>query len=119
MEMQMRPNGSAAGLSARHLYGDGSTPGSNTDILFNAGLVNANTSTNPFFSNNKIYIPNYNLAINKAWSVDSAIENDQKQALVSISANLWSNVAAINSLSFYLRGGIFVQYSTAYLYGIK
>jgi hypothetical protein len=51
--------------------------------------------------------------------VDSVQEDNQTEAYIDVVAGLWSNTAAITSLSIKSNAGSFVQYSTAYLYGVK
>jgi hypothetical protein len=71
------------------------------------------------FANNEVTIPNYTSSNFKSYSVDSVTENNATQAYAIFVAGLWSNTAAITSITLGLSSANFVQYSTAYLYGIK
>jgi hypothetical protein len=47
-------------------------------------------------------------------------ENNATAAYMGIWGNQWSTTSAITSIKIEAQGGVnFVQYSTAYLYGIK
>lgn len=118
-------NGSTTGYTWRTLYGNGSTAYSYTQSTFFsdagfAGFGNQNTgNTASTFSNHEIYIPNYASSSNKSFSTDSVQENNAANAYATFAANLWSNSAAITSIKLAPEGFNFVQYSTAYLYGVK
>jgi hypothetical protein len=122
-------NGSQTSYSGRWLYGNGASAVSDSytgnftyaNIFGDGASATANT-----FANAEIYIPNYAGSTNKSMSSDSVMENNATTAYASIGANLWSNTAAINRVTIStsatnVTGGAqkFVQYSTAYLYGIK
>ena len=112
-------NSSSANKSARTLYGNGSTASSFTyasEIYLWLSGANSTAST---FGNSQYYIPNYVSSNNKSISIDSTSENNATLVAQSLSAGLWSNSAAITSITITCGGGNFVQYSTAYLYGIK
>jgi hypothetical protein len=80
------------------------------------GNVNSTAST---FTNTEIYIPNYAGSNNKSFSCDSVQEDNQTGAFVSLIAGLWSSSAAITQVDLYAITFNFVQYSTAYLYGVS
>ena len=88
---------------------------------YSSGQVtnNPSTFTSNTFSNAEIYIPNYAGSTNKSVSSDSVMENNATSANQALAANLWSNTAAINRITLTCNTGNFVQYSTAYLYGVK
>jgi len=111
-------NGSSSNFSGRGLYGTGSSAGSfsSTPRWFGE-VVGANATANTF-SNTSVYFSNYAGATNKSYSLDSVGENNATLANQVIYAGLWSNTAAINSISIVSTSGTFVQYSTATLYGI-
>ena len=118
----IRFNGSTSSYSSRYLYGDGSSAVSSTGgsgYVFT--IVNGNTTTSNSFSNYSIYIPNYAGSTNKSLSIDSAMENNATSAFTFLNAGLWSNSSAITSISIAdaVLSANFVQYSTAYLYGIS
>lgn len=118
-------NGSAsAQYSMLRLRGTGSAASSYSEAsqtsinFFNA--VSASTATSNTFSNNELYIPNYAGSTNKSVSFDSVQENNATAANAVLFAGLWSNTAAINRVTLASSGSNkFVQYSTAYLYGVK
>jgi hypothetical protein len=110
--------------SNRRLNAEGSTvsTSSNTSqdgfYYFN---FDGSTATSNTFCNNKMYIPNYTSSNQKSFSVDRAIENNSStENLVAIIAGIWTGTAAITSISIApYYGTLFVQHSTATLYGIK
>jgi hypothetical protein len=112
-------NGSTANGSLRYLAGNGATPFQGTDTRVGVRDINGNTSTASTFSNTEFYIPNYSGSTNKSFSADNAMENNATTAVSGISASLWSQTAAITSLSLVGATGSLMQYSTAYLYGVK
>jgi len=115
-------NGSTASFSLKLLYGTGTVAtsyGSASDNN-NVAALPAATATANTFGNGDIYIPNYTGSTYKSISADSASENNTTAAQQYFYAGLWSNTAAITSIQ--LTSGNsqnFVQYSTAYLYGIS
>ena len=115
-------NGSTANFSQRQLGGDGSSAysASRSDNL-NALLANGTGYTANVSASNEIYIPNYAGSSNKSFSSESATENNATGADLVIRAHLWSQTTAITSITLYAANaaGIFGQYSTAYLYGVK
>jgi len=117
-------NGSTSSLSARNLYGTGSAAGSFTDTAI-FGYSDAASATASTFSNVDFYVPNYAGSNYKSVSVDAVMENNATAASASLGAGLWSNTAAITSIKLQTFNNSssalanFVQYSTAYLYGIK
>lgn len=112
-------NGSTTSFTARFLEGSGSAAGSYTSPARMAGGENGSTSTASSFSNLDIYIPNYAGSTNKSASIDSVSENNATAAYMELVASLWSNTSAINQVTLTPAAGTFVQYSTAYLYGVK
>ena len=115
---EIRPNGNTTNISARVLYGFGSTVGSITDTAVYHQLTEGGITANTF-SNSSVYIPNYSGATAKSISVDTSTEGNQTNTLNAISANLWNSTAAITSLDFVpIAAGIFAIGSTISLYGI-
>ena len=112
-------NGSAASMTRRFLETtNGSTTGSgaqaNSDFIYgNAATATANT-----FGNSEMYISNYTSSNYKSVSVDNSAENNATAAFLSLMAGLWSNTAAITSISLAPLTGTFSQYSSFYLYGV-
>lgn len=114
----IRFNGVTTNLSGRSLQGDGGSPASYIEAPY--GRVNNNGTTSNTFSSTDIYIPNYAGSNYKSVSVDSASENNSGSAYLTLGAGLWSSTSAITSIQIVPNGGdTFVQYSTAFLYGIK
>ena len=121
---RFRFNGdTGSNYSNRRLYGTGSSAASNSDSAQTSsyvfGLNDASNYTANTFSNAEFYIPNYAGSAYKSISIDAVTENNATEAYSTLQAGLWSNTAAITSLTIYQDSGLFVQYSTATLYGIK
>jgi hypothetical protein len=116
-------NSSTSGYSERLLYGTGSSAGSASNALgyltWGGGVVNGASSTANTFSNHEIYIPNYAGSQSKSVSTDSVTENNSADVFTMFDAGLWANSAAITSIKMQPDSGSYVQYSNAYLYGIK
>jgi hypothetical protein len=115
-------NGTSTNYSGKVLQGNGasaSSYSSSTSYIENL-VMPAATATATTFSNGTIYVPNYTASAAKSVSIDSVTENNATTAFTSLIAGLWNNTAVITSLSIAPnQGGSFVQYSTAYLYGVK
>lgn len=79
-----------------------------------------NGATANTFGNIEFYFPNYTSSNNKSVSVDYVSENNATDAIAGLTAVLMASTATITSLSFFDRSANnFMQYSTAYLYGIS
>jgi hypothetical protein len=112
-------NGSSSSFSNRYLEGYGSTVNSYTGTTF-AGSASGNTATANTFGNSILYIPNYAGSANKSFFADGAGETNATDGLLDLVAGLWSNTAAITSITLLpTTGTSFNQYSTATLYGIN
>lgn len=122
-------NGSQVSYKGRWAEGSGSGTSSYTYTgnftYANAEGDGANATSNTF-ANAEICIPNYAGSVNKSFASISAMENNATTAYQVLGANLWSDTAVINRVTIStsatnVTGGAqkFVQYSTAYLYGIK
>lgn len=120
--VNLKFNGSGASVSTRGLYGQGSSAASysNTSNPL-GGTSSISTNTASTFSNNMLYIPNYAGNTNKSSSMDGVTENNGTVAYQFLVANLWSNTAAITSITLTPEdaGQNFVTHSSASLYGIK
>ena len=115
---QMTINGSTANQSTRYANGNGSAASSGTfSRLF--GYVAPSDYTTSTFSSDDWYFPNYAGSTNKSASGDLTNENNATLSDMNLLAGLWSQTAAITSISIAPAGGSFVQHSTAYLYGVK
>ena len=117
---QMTFNGGGTGtFSSRWLRGTGSAVSSSIETNIHAGYANYSGTTASTFANATIYIPNYAGSSQKSVSVDSVNENNATTAFAVLIAGLWTGTAAINQVTLSPVSGNYVQYSTAYLYGVK
>ena len=127
--IRLTVNETTSGYTTRTVGSDGLDPVSTTNPY---GVTSASISTfgggadstANIFGNNEIYIPNYAGSNNKSISTDSVTENNAAalyRTQMYLGAVLLSNTAAISSIRIAPETGEgnFVQYSTAYLYGIK
>jgi len=116
---QIEFNGNTSSYTWRHLGGDGSTAYSdNGSSAGDIGYTNQSNNTASMFGNFAIYIPNYAGSTNKSYSSDYAMERDTTTTYYGLVAGLWSNTAAITAVKIKSAFN-FLQYSTAYLYGIS
>jgi hypothetical protein len=110
-------NNTSSNRSGRYLEGaNGTTVFSATYTPW--GLSTPSDFTANTFSNNEIYIPNYAGSNYKSLSSDAVNENNASAARLDLIAGLWSDTAAINSITLTPGGGSFVANSTFSLYGI-
>jgi len=118
--MEMRFNSSTTGYSYKLIQGSGSAVASAGNTFPFNGTSNGGTTTANTFSNQMIYIPNYAGSTNKSYGTDTVTENNATAATAQLWANLWSNTAAITSITILDSGALtFAQYTTATLYGIS
>ena len=121
--MRMRFNGSTSGYSNKRVYSTGSSVGSDnqpdTGTWFGVGISTGSNGTTNTFSNNSIYIPNYTSSNYKSISVDAVQDNNATESYAVLSAGLWSNTAAVTSITILNSDWNLLQYSSAYLYGIS
>lgn len=120
-EVRMQFNGSGGtAYSTRMIEGDGSSTRSVSDTsqaYFGRGVAPSDNATASTFSNCEYYIPNYTSSNNKSVSFDSTMENNATRSVMTLTAGLWANTAAITSIKV-TAIGTFDQYSTATLYGV-
>jgi hypothetical protein len=104
----------------RELYGDGASVGSGafTTTNIHPPIAGAGATANTF-GNFQLYFPNYAGSTAKSISCDVVTENNATNAAARLAAYLWTGTSAINIITLTAASGNFVQYSTAYLYGIK
>lgn len=117
----MTINGSSANFSSKKVYGDGSSAlsSSRTDNYV-IGFFDQSAATANTFSNIEAYFSNYTSSNYKSFQLDGVTENNSASgAIANMAAYLWSNTAAISSLSFTPASGKFAQYSTFSLYGVS
>jgi hypothetical protein len=118
--MNISFNGTSTNESSRRLEGNGSSASSASNSLLLAYQASTTDATASTFGNAELYIPNYAGSNYKSASNDGVSENNSTTAYAGFAANLWSNTAAINQVTFTPDSGSnFVQYSTIYLYGVK
>jgi len=112
-------NGSSSNYSGRWLNNtDGSTnSGSSTSLIYSFSTYSGATANT--FTNVGLYIPYYASSNYKSVIADNIAENYSTAVVMGYTAGLWSDTAAITSMTFTLAVGNWAQYSTAYLYGIK
>lgn len=126
-QLWVKYNNSSSNYTGRRLYAEDGGVGS--DNLNNAsagvygysfGVTDGDSATANTYGNAEIYIPNYTSAKYKSSITDSVLENNSSTTYDNwITGNLWSDATAINQVTITLSAGNFMQYSTAYLYGIK
>jgi len=110
----------ASNYSARQIYGDGATVTSASNAAPNAVYSTRSTDTANTFANSEFYIPNYTSSNKKSGSADNVEENNGATTYASLIATLWNGTSAITSIKLQPRTAAnYVQYTTAYLYGIK
>lgn len=111
-------NGSTASRTGRELRGSGSAASSNTNTDGNIGNVSTADATANTFGNLSIYIPNYTSSANKSAISDAVMETNGSRSFQGIHAHLWSNTAAITSVTLTMLISTFVAGSTASLYKV-
>lgn len=108
-----------ANLSARRLFGDGTSASSTTDTELYLGYCPAATATSNTFGSGEAYIPNYAGSTNKSVSITGTMETNATDSRMAAIAGLWSNTAAITEIKLLpLIGPNFVSGSSFFLYGI-
>jgi hypothetical protein len=113
-------NGSSSSQSSRLLEGSGTSVSSFSLSTTQVAVGTTSASTASTFSNGELYIPNYAGSANKSISADSVAENNATTGPLYLGAGLWSNTAAITSISLTSTISTTIQqYSTATLYGIS
>lgn len=120
----VRFNGATSGYNDKTVRGYNGGVASQTDNGGNNSIgvydISAATATASTFGSVEIYVPNYTSSNNKSVSADGASESNSALAVTAITAGLSNVTSAITSIDLLLDGtGNFVQYSNAYLYGIK
>lgn len=118
---RMKINGSTSNMTAKDLNGAGGAAASATVTTYLlVGYITGSSATANVFNSQNTYIPNYAGATYKTISSESTANNNSTTLYaMDISVGLWSQTAAITSLSLYPESGSWVQYSIASLYGIK
>ena len=120
-DSRMTFNGSSSGYSSKLQYGSGAISGSGSNsgsYLYWMGGAVAGGLTSNVFSNCELYIPNYTSSNNKSVLATFVTENNASFGTSGITSALWSNTAAITSISLTTDYNSYAQYTTATLYGI-
>ena len=129
--MSIRFNGDAgANYTYKVLWMAGSSvrsfSSSNNFNTYLYAVTNSSLHTANTFGNTTLYIPNYAGSTNKSCSIESCYENNSSNGRLSATAGLWSNTAAITSISIFTdfdgtsgSTGDSVSGSSFSLYGIK
>jgi hypothetical protein len=118
-ETRLALNGSTLGFSRRDLRGDSVNLGASSAATDNyIGEMGASDATSNTFGSMNLYISNYTGLANKPYSVDTVNENNATSANQRILAGLWSNTAAITSLTISSGVPNIVAGSTISLYKI-
>ena len=112
-------NGSTSSFSGQYLYSDTTTAPSTASLARYVGTVMGTAQTANVFNCTEIYICNYTTSNFKSFSVDNGAENAAAYGGLNFIAGLWSNTAAITSISLAPNTFSYPQYSTATLYGIS
>jgi hypothetical protein len=113
-------NGSTSNFTGRYLYSDSTNGTIVSGVLARyIGTVMGTLQTANAFNSTEIYIPNYTSSNFKSFSTDNVAENNGAYGGLNLLAGLWSNTAAITSISMAPDNGNYPQHSTATLYGIK
>jgi hypothetical protein len=112
-------NGVTTNLSMRSLYGGGTSTGSYTDTAIYSS-TDSNSLTASTFGSTEFFIPNYAGSTNKSVSADGVAETNAASGNdLTLVAGLWY-LAPITQVTLTpYTGPNFLQYSTAYLYGVK
>jgi hypothetical protein len=121
-QIRMKVNGVSAtdsSFTQKVLRDAAGTVDSYNQSVNQLGYAVGPTATASVFGSLDVYIPNYTVSQYKSISNDTVTENNSTSVMLTLSANLWSNNAAITSLDIYVISGNCVQHSTATLYGIK
>jgi hypothetical protein len=123
MNINLTLNAVSSGYTSRYLTGASGNPGTASNATGTSqmygGEIPAATATANTFANADIYIPNYTSSSSKCLSIDCAMQhNATTDVFLTILAGVMSNTSTISTVTIYPGAGNFVQFSTAYLYGI-
>jgi hypothetical protein len=123
----IRFNGTTTAYSGRRLVGTGSavysdaiaTNSASVQLILVSLMPTVDTTANTFGST-YVYVPNYAGATNKSVSGDGSAENNATFSEQAIHAGLWSNTAAITSVTLvpYYSDANFTIGSTISLYKV-
>lgn len=112
-------NNSSTGYSGRWIEGVGTSAISYSSGNELGGYLTFSTQTANTFCNSEAYIPNYTSSLNKSYTIESVQESNSATGVYStFGGQLWANTDAITSIVLTINT-LFVQHTTATLYGIK
>jgi len=82
---------------------------------------NAGNATTSAFANGDFYIPSYTSSSAKSFGSDGVSETNSTNDVQSgFASGIWNSSSAVTSIKIFSQNATsFVQYSTAYLYGIS
>jgi hypothetical protein len=113
-------NGSTSNFTGKQLIGQGGSGIDNAAVARLTGFACGDSATASTFANNSLYIPNYASSNYKSFSADTAEEDNASLAFVGLIAGLWSDSAAITSITLTpALANDFKINCTFYLYGIS
>lgn len=110
-------NGSASSFANKTIYSFSSSAPATFTGSTDIGRSTSTSDQANDFGAMTIHIPNYASSVYKPFFVDSTAAS-YNGGYVFQNAGVWQNTAAITSVTINPPGGTFVQYTTAYLYGI-
>jgi len=116
--LNINGTGISTSVSSKNVRGNGAAASSNINETM---VYTGNGATASVFGNGEIYIPNYtSSSAYKSMSADTVSENNATTSFTFLDAILWSNNSAITSIALTNTSSVnWLEYSTAYLYGIK
>lgn len=120
-DVMLSLNGSTSSFTMKRLFGAGTgTPsgdggGGNSNWV---GIAPNSAATSDVYGNLEFYIPGYTSSNLKNISAGSASENAATAAYVMLTSLLWSNTAAITSMTLSGYASSFLAGSTFSLYGV-
>jgi hypothetical protein len=115
-----KANGSTSNFSQTSVEGNGSSGSSSRSTSgANIARTNGSTATANSYATASVYIPNYRSSAFKQFIIRTSSETNAATTYQNLYAVLWSNTAAITSLSFPQNSGSnYTNASTFSLYGI-
>jgi hypothetical protein len=112
-------NNAASTYAGRFIEGLNTSASSYNSANALGGYLNYSTQTANTFSSSEAYIPNYTSLLSKTHSIDTVQESNSATGVYSaIGAKLYTTTSAITSIVLTINT-LFVQYTTATLYGIS
>jgi hypothetical protein len=112
-------NGSSSNFTFRRLFTFQADVYTDSGSSSNLGQQPSNSQLASTFGNGEFYVLNYTSSNSKSIITDSSVETNTASAFEFIGAALWSNSAAITSMTISGNGGSWLADSSFYLYGIK